>query len=875
LENDLQIPEKKRFSLFRFLFKTVLWCFSITLVLAVIAVSLVFIYENEVKSAIIGELNKNLRSEVNVEPVNIDLTVIKSFPKCALEFKDVLILEAVEKKERDTLIFARDLLLMFNLKDLWNKNYTINKIDVKDAKANLYIDKKGNPNYIFWKKSESKAGDNLKFALEKINLSGIDLNYKNAEKKIKFNLQFSEAEFSGRFSDEQYAMTSAGRAKLIYLHVNKTNLLRQKNLHYDIGLNINKTNYKIEKAELSLNEMNFAIEGDVNYKDSLETADLSFAGRKLDIASVLSLLPEKYSERINDYNSEGNFFSKGTINYKSGQKANVEAEFGINDATVTYKQKDLAMKHLNVQGQLKMNDKEDYLNLQNISAELGSNTISGFCLVTNLSDPYLNLNAAVNAKLEDVNNFWPIDTLQYVSGSVQLNAAIKGNLNEMRRSAFSPNVSAEGSATLKDIKTKFKGKENEINISEGSFSLNNRNVIVNNFKMIAGSSDIELNGELPGFLNYLFDPKQPLVIKADLKSNKIVLEDLLYGGEKTTNEPVNIPANLNFRLSALVANFSFSKFEAQDLAGDISVFEQKVIASNVSLKTMDGRATLNGIADASGSDIRIKAESDLENINISKLFYECNNFGQNTLNEKHLKGFTTSSIIFSGKWSKTLEPDPGSIVASGSLAIQQGRLVDFKPLESLAKYVEVNELKDIRFSTLQSAFDIRNQVITIPRTVIKNSALNVELWGKHTFNNEIDYHIKLLLSELITSRKRANKQLDEEMEFVENDPENRRCVYVLMTGTVDNPIIKYDKRGLKQKIGEDIKAEKQNLKQLFKEEFGLFKKDSALVKNETPKAEQKFKIEFGDSKENLPGGKAGKKPNDLKPKKKEEEDDDF
>jgi hypothetical protein len=73
------------------------------------------------------------------------------------------------------------------------------------------------------------------------------------------------------------------------------------------------------------------------------------------------------------------------------------------------------------------------------------------------------------------------------------------------------------------------------------------------------------------------------------------------------------------------------------------------------------------------------------------------------------------------------------------------------------------------------------------------------------------------------------------MEFEENDPENRRCVYVLMTGTVDNPIIKYDRRGLKQKIGEDIKAEKHNLKQILKEEFGLFKKDSTLTAKSEPK----------------------------------------
>jgi len=848
--------------------KTILWILGISLALCLAGVSLVFIYEDEVKSIIIGELNKNLKSEVKVDPADIDLTFIKSFPKCALEFKNVLILEVVEKKERDTLIFAENILLMFNLKDLWNKNYTINKINVKGAQCHLGVSKSGKPNYIFWKKSDDKSSDNLKFALKDISLQNINLKYRNAEQKVKLSLSFKEASFAGDFGNDQYELQTEGKARLEYLSINKTNLLSQKSLKYDLELNINKSDYTISKAEFALNEIYFSTEGKFNYSDSLETADLDFTGKNLDIAAVLSLLPDKYASRMNDYKSDGNFFSKGHLNYKVGKKININAEFGVNNATITYKQQNIQLTKVNVQGKLSVNEKDDYLNLQTISAELDSNAVNGYCLITNLSDPYINLGGALNAKLEDVNKFWPIDTLEYVSGRVQLKTQIKGNLNEMKQSAFSPNISADGSATLKDIKAKFKGKQNEINIVEGSFELSQRSVAVSNFKLIMGGSDIELNGELPGFLNYLFDAKQPLVINAALKSNTLALEDVLYGGSNSASEKVNIPANLNFDLNASISNFSFSKFQAQNVTGNIAIHNQKIAAENILLTTMDGKAQVNAFADASGEMIAIKAASDLQNINITKLFYSFNNFTQSTLSDKNLKGFATATINFSGNWSKELNCDLQSVAANGNLSIEQGRLVDFKPLESLSKYVEVTELRDIKFSSLQSSFDIKNQIITIPRTSIKNSALNIEFWGKHTFKNEIDYHIKLLLSELLASKKRANKQLDEELEFTENDPENRRSVYLLMTGTVDNPIIKYDRKGLKQKIGEDIKAEKQTLKQILKEEFGLFKKDSTLIKNEAKKGDQKFKIEVGEEKDK-------KKPNNLQPKKKEEDDEDF
>ncbi len=870
MEDQQNTAIKKPFSAFRFIGKAILWLIILFVLAVVSAVCLVFIYEDDVKAAIVKELNKNLKSEVKIDPKNIDLTIIRSFPKCALEFKEVLILEALNKKNRDTLIYAGKISMLFNVKDIFNKNYIIKKVEVSKAKCYLHITKNGEPNYIFWKKSASTVSDSVNFALEDILLTDIDLSYKNSQQKSKTALHIDRSSFSGAFTGDQNDMKAKGKADLKYLQVNRSTLLKNKKLNYDLDFSINSNVYQINKAELAINEMFFNVEGELNYGDSLVSANLNYLGKNLDIASVLSLLPEQYASKINDYSSDGDFYAEGKLNYRAGKPLSFNSEFGITNAKVTYKPQGTKLEKLNLTGKAGVNNSESYLNIQNISAELGSNTFNGNCLITNLNEPYINLNANINTQLDELNKFWPMDTLEYISGSVQLTASIKGALSEIKASAFSQNIKANGKADLKNIKTKLKGTQNEIDVSEGSFTLDNRNVAVNNFKMKVGSSDIELTGELPEFLNYMFDSKKPLIINANLKSSNLALEDILYSNSGTdgSSQKINISENLNFNINAVLEKFTFGKFEASSVKGAIAVKDQKVVIKELFLNAMDGEGTVNAFADASGEKIMINANANFKNINISKLFYQCNNFGQTTLNDKHLKGFATADIDFSGAWSKELKADLKSIAVTSNLLIERGELMNFKPLESLSKYVEVQELRDIKFASLQSSIEIKNEVISIPKTVIKNSAINMEVWGKHTFSNQIDYHIKLLLSELLASKKRANKQLDEELAFVENDPENRRCVFVTMTGTVDNPVIKYDRKGLKQKIGEDIKVEKQNLKSLLKEEFGLFKKDSTLSKTREEKAEQKFKIEFGDKKEARP-------KNNLQPKKKAEDDDDF
>ena len=115
--------------------------------------------------------------------------------------------------------------------------------------------------------------------------------------------------------------------------------------------------------------------------------------------------------------------------------------------------------------------------------------------------------------------------------------------------------------------------------------------------------------------------------------------------------------------------------------------------------------------------------------------------------------------------------------------------------------------------------------------------------------------------------KRAKKQNDE-FGTIADDGLGRTDIFLSMTGTVDNPIIKYDPKSAIQSIKQDLKAEKQTLKSILKEEFGLFKKDTA-IKNKVKKSNDKntkFIIKWDEPK-------ADEKKTELKKPKKEEQDD--
>ena len=863
------IEEKKKPRILRFILKFLLWIGISILALASTAVVLIFVYEDDVKAAMVSELNKNLNAEIKIDPQNIDLTIIRTFPNAAVDFRNVMCYEALKIEKRDTLFTAGRISLQFNILDLFNKKYNIKQIDLEDADLRLKVDKKGNENYIIWKTDNTDTTTAIvKFELEKINLDNIHFTYKNKQNKTKLNLSIKAAECAGKFNDDNYTLISAGNIYATNVFIKDKSYLQNKNVKYDFDIDVNKAIYTIKEASVHINEVLLSTKGTFKEKDSLLYADISFKGEGLDIKNSLSLLPESQQKRINDYKSEGEFYVsgilKGALNGK--ETPEIKADFGVKNASIIYKPNDVKLTNVNFVGSYNQMDGEDELKLSSIKAMLNNNSLEGEYRMVNFSDPYIDLSFKLDADLAAVNSFYPIDTITKLEGKLKLDAIIKGKLNELQNDFSGAANYSKGIAQVSNLKIQFKNDKNSWLVPQGKFELSGRDIKADSLRLKVGSSDAELSGELINFVPWILKKDEKLAINASSKSNFISLDEIMYSENNSGSSNFELPKSLSFQLNTFIKTLKLGKFEASDLAGKIHLKDQKIYSENLSFEGMDGDIALSGILDASNENILIKGSAKLVNIDVKRMMYEMNNFSQEEILDKHIKGRGTFTFDFSTQWDKKLNCDEKSILAHCDMTIEQGELINYKPLESLAKYVELKELQHIKFNTLQSHLEIKDRIISISKTSIKNSAMNVDFYGTHTFDNIIDYHIKLLLSEVLAKKPGKNKQLDEELSLVENDAENNRCVYLSMTGSIDNPKISYDRKAMKEKIKEDIKNEKQNLKNILKEEFGLFKKDTTLKTTYLKKADQQFIIDNGNKKETT------KK---LEPKKKPEEDEDF
>ena len=861
---ELQQPEK-RGALSKLL--KVLGTFLILLLILVLSlISLLFIYEEEVKGIVIKELNKNLQAEVIVDPENIDLTILKTFPYCSVEFRNILMLEALKVKKRDTLLYTDKLNLYFNIQNLWEGKYTIEKISLKKGLLNIKYLKDGTANYYFWKTDSSKQakGDknSLSFHLQSIEAEKLRFNYKDLDSDIKCALLLHHLQLSGDFYADAYDLKLKSKTTVYaYTQSGKT-YLKEKNCDLLMTLEVIKDRYVFKTANISINSLKLELKGELDYGDQLNSAKIAFSAPKLDISSLLSLMPTEFKGKIKDYKSDGNFYIKGKFNYDRAAKYRLTADFGIENGDVEYIPGSTKVQGLFVKGNLLMSPEQSELDVEKMRLQLGGDALAAEFYVKNFQHPEISLNADADLHLENLIRFYPIDTISRLSGELKVNLVFDGLWEQFKQNAFGKEVQLRSRAEIKDLELQFKGDEKTSKLPACTLMVVDGQAELINCKLIRGSSDLLVSGQVPGLFDYLSDKTKPLIIYGDVSSENLQLEDLLmkYYSSEEKDAPL-IPPNVVFRLDARIRNFAYAKFKAQNISGNFEIKNQKAIASDVKLNVMEGEAEINAFFDNSKNKLNLVLQSNFKHINISELFKQFNNFGQNTLIDDNLKGYATAQVDLNGTWSNALDVDYNSIVSNCDLTIEKGELKGFQPMMSLSKFVEVQDLQHIRFSTLQSQVKIKEQKIIFPKTVIRSNALNLEFWGQHTFNNEIDYHFQLLLSELLAKKRKAK---DNEFGEVENDPENHRSAYILMTGTVDNPIIKFDKKGLKEKLKTDLKEEKKELRSLLKEEFGLFRKDSVQVKKKQD--ETKFELE-------KPGKPPAKKP--LEPKKKEEDEEDF
>jgi hypothetical protein len=252
-----------------------------------------------------------------------------------------------------------------------------------------------------------------------------------------------------------------------------------------------------------------------------------------------------------------------------------------------------------------------------------------------------------------------------------------------------------------------------------------------------------------------------------------------------------------------------------------------------------------GMIQDSEGEIFTNVNASLYNLDIQQLFYAFNNFGQTQLTHEHLKGSISGRSVFSAEFDTAFSIRPGSILSENDVTIHDGELNGYAPILALSRFIEVDELQNIEFETLENTILIKDKQVIIPAMDIQSSALNLSASGIHGFDNHYDYRLRLKLSELLYNKARGSRNSEFEVAADESDT---RILFLKLYNEGKGSHVELDREKTAQKIRNDLKEEKTELKEILNEELGLFNRDESINRDETRQEEHEefFRFEFSD-----------------------------
>ncbi|MDQ3050799.1 MAG: DUF3971 domain-containing protein [Bacteroidota bacterium] len=806
---------------------------------------LAYVYKDKVKQYVVASLNKNLTAKIEVE--EITFSFLSSFPYASVEFTNIKAAEARDFVTTGTVMNANSLKLLFNLGAIFNENYAVKKIVLKNASLNLQVAEDGTTNYNIWK-TDTAAGKAFRLELQQVAFENVNVLYYNVAKQQDFSFLVKSGKLKGDFGNTNYSLITEGELENVSIIIEKVKYLTETTCDLQLALDVDKSKgkYVFKDSELKLAGLTLELLGTITEMDNYLELDLAVNSPGADLPALLTLIPKKYTAGAEDYNYSGDIEFKGSFKGRLDKTNSPQVAFTFvsKNAFLNPKNSPYKLKNLNGKGYFTNRKNKanpvTYLKLENFSASLEGKPIKANIEIENFNRPKLNIVTSFEADLNALSKFFKPDTLEEISGLAIVDATFNGISGEKATYRSSGNI------LFKDVSFRLKQKPLLFKNFNGLFHLHGNDLLIESLNGEAGTSDFSLKGSFMNLFAWLMTENQPLNISASLNCRDVNLDELMAKDMKSASAGNDTVYRLDFSdklrldLDIDIAHLQFKKFHAESIIGSVALEKQLLSTRQLDFNTVNGNVRLSGsIHDRPSDSLKITCEATINNLDVNKLFYEMGNFGQEVIVDKNLKGRVSAQISFRSMWSNRLDLDESSIYAKSNFTIENGELINLESLLALSKFLKGADLKTVKFSNLTNTIEIKNRKIYIPLMEIKSSAIDISASGVHTFDNQVDYKLRLYLSQIMGRKVKAQNT---EFGTIEDDGLGRPMLYLNMKGPAADPKFTWDRQGVEQKISTEIRNESKNLKTILKQEFG--KKDTSGKRPPAVKKKEEMQIEY-------------------------------
>ncbi len=792
--------------------------------------SAAYLMQDRVSGIILSTLNKTIATRIVVG--SMKLSFLRSFPRASVELKDLLVHSSAGFNSGDftgiggdTLLFAGSAFMIFHPIDIFRGNYNIETITARSGIVNLFSDRSGKVNYDVSSENRSDTAE-VSINLESINLNDMRAGYLNQASGFGINGVVRNGKLKSRIKGRNIDFITRSDVDIDSIIFENTTITHPIKADVDLNLQSNSDGVSFGKSRLIIDDFDFGIEGTIS---SGNLYDLKVTGNEIDIKGFMNYLPEKFLEKASAYDPSGKLivscFIKGPLT--KTKNPHVEIEYDLKNGRVVYSDSKLAMNNISFKGKYSNGAvnalRTSSVSFNDLKISLGSSVFTGSVLTRNFTAPVTEISVKGKVFPGEIKDFFGMSDLSLAQGSVDADLKIvtKHRLKDSVTINDFIDMQTEGrlafdnfSIGLVKQRLIFRNVSGELAVSD-TYTTPGLDFEYKNQK-------IRLKGEYRNVPEWFAGRPVTLYASGDVWFNEFLPDAFSStGSDESVNRPVNFPSDIILDINFRIDKLKYKTLTSADIDGSLTYKPKLLTFKSLKLKSLEGSISGSGLIVQNANKTFIsRGDFEVSNIDIRQAFATFKNFGQNFIVQENLSGDLSGSISILLPLGPDFTPRPKELTAEGKYVIVDGALTNFEPVKKLSSFIELSELENIHFEKLENDFFIRNNSIVIPQMDVKSTAADLTVNGRHSFENNYEYHVKVLLSQILSKKRKSAKRVNTEFGAVKDDGLGRTALLLKVENKVQEVKVSYDIKAVGQEINNNLKNEKQVLKQILNEEYG-------------------------------------------------------
>jgi hypothetical protein len=739
----------------------------------------VVIYVSVNKKKIIRQVTSEISDQLNGQVAigNIELSFIRNFPHISVLLHDVSITDTLFKTHHHTFFKGKEIFVSINVLKLIDHQPPIKGIRLQTGELYLYTDSTGYTNtYLFHLKKDTTSGSGqseAKNELKNVLLQHLRFIVDDRKKQKLHDLVINQLKVGIDHKGNRLLLFTKADilVKSLAFNTMRGSFVKDKVFRGNFNLVFQKAS-----KYLSFDSINIQLSGQpFNCSGQLELAGdqpqfwLRIHTRKISYDFIKSALPQKIAGSLSIVDVKSPLSAHANIaGPLKGGEPKIYVTWLARDISLNTLFLDFEHASFNgffsneVMPGLPRKDPNSVIEINGFTAQWhGLPVQSEKIRILNLYRPLLTCDLTSNFSLAALNELIGSKTL-YLNqgeGNVQLNYAGPLARND------STNSFLNGTVSFKDASIEYVPRNVEMKKVNGKLTFKRSDVFIENLHCNVLNNDITMNGQAKDLLTLINTQPDKAIINWNIYIPVMNLGSFIYlfkskgGADRKSEKKTALKAvadkmddfieNGKLHVKLKADKLIYKGFEGRNALADITLLNDRYLIDNVSMDHSGGHIAFKGSLLNKAAFHLANLEVNMDNVNVSKVFADFNNFGQDGLTAQSLEGKLTANIEASMNIANDGHVIPATVVSRVDFSLKDGALNNYEPIKKLQKFIfKKRNFDNIRFAELKTTLEINNQEIKINRMEIQSTVMSIFIEGVYNKKGTTDLSIQVPLSNL-------------------------------------------------------------------------------------------------------------------------------